>query len=372
MANRSSNSGPEDRKFLRSKLLIFWALLTFVGLLLTLSVLIARATSGEEVNAFSVINTQMVRFQAWALLAIAVIFADRLFRQVSRSWTFLFPVHLLSAAVWSLAATSVMVVVVWFFEGLINSGFGPISEIAAGAGIGSLVMGVVGYKIILTTNYALDNNRKFNEERNRNAQLERQLAQAQLQALKMQLQPHFLFNTLNSLSSLALEDPRKTVHMISRLGDFLRTTVDSNGTQTVTLEEELEFLKNYLEIERVRFRDRLNPVFEIDDDTLRAEVPNLLLQPAVENAIKHGVSKSLSAGRITVGAKRTGDRLVITVENDGPVTNGNSNGAGGVGVANTRERLNQMYGGDQEMDFRLLPEGGAKLVISIPYSEPGA
>jgi two-component system LytT family sensor kinase len=352
-------------EFLRSKLLIFWALLTFIGILLTLSVVIGRYSLGEELNLAGALNGQMWRFQMWAALSVVIIWFDGRLRRVTPKWAFLFPAHLAGAAAWSFAASAGMVVLVWFFDGLLNSRFASIGAVAAQAGVGSLVMGIVGYKIILTTNYALDFHRKFNDERNRSAELEKQLAQAQLQALKMQLQPHFLFNTLNSLSSLALEDPRQTVHMIARLGDFLRLTVDSNGTQIVSLEKEIEFLKNYLEIEQIRFRDRLKPTFEIDSEALRAEVPNLILQPAVENAIKHGISKSMDAGRIRVGAKKASGRLVMEVENDGPKQNGTA--GNGVGIANTRERLSQIYGDDYEMDFSLLDEGGARLVISIPF-----
>ncbi|REJ79287.1 MAG: hypothetical protein DWQ47_00650 [Acidobacteria bacterium] len=372
MKQERSDIRSEDPAFLRSKLLIFWALLSFVGLLLTVSYIVPRAASGEPFTILGALNEQMIRFQIWTAMAILIIWNHKFFSRISRSWYFLFPAHVLSGIVWSIIATAAMVVVVWFFDGLINAEYRTLAERALLAGAGSVVMGVVGYKIILTTNLALDFSKKFNDEKNRAAELESQLAQAQLQALKMQLQPHFLFNTLNSLSSLALEDPRQTVHMISRLGDFLRMTVDSNGTQTVSLEKELDFLKNYLEIEKVRFRDRLEPEFDIDPHTLDLEVPNLLLQPGVENAIKHGVSKSMSAGRIRVSSSRREDRLVLEIFNDGPPSNGRQEGKlkEGVGIANTRERLRQIYGEDFELDFELIPAGGAKLTISLPLRGP--
>ncbi|QQS42791.1 MAG: histidine kinase [Acidobacteriota bacterium] len=359
--------------FLRWKLLIFWALLTFVGLLLTISLYAGSYAVGEPATLLEALNSQMVRFQVWAAFAVLIVGVDLVYRRYFRSWFLRFPVHLVTALVWSAVTATVTVVLMWLFEGLTSSQPSGLGTIAAATGVGSVVTGVIGYKIILTTNYALDFNKKFNDEKNKSEVLERQLAQAQLQALKMQLQPHFLFNTLNSLSSLALEDPRQTVHMITRLGDFLRMTVDSNGTQTVSLEQELEFLKNYLEIEKVRFRDRLEPVFEIDPETLGADVPNLLLQPAVENAIKHGVSKSMSAGRILISALREGERLVLKIENDGPVPNGRpgTEVREGVGIANTRERLKQIYGEDFELDFELLPRGGGRLMISVPLRPNG-
>ncbi|MCO6510672.1 MAG: histidine kinase [Aridibacter famidurans] len=359
--------------FLRWKLLIFWALLSFVGLLLTISLYAGSYAVGEPATFVQALNSQMVRFQVWAAFAVLIVGVDLTYRRLFRSWLFRFPVHLVTALVWSAATAAVTVVFMWLFEGLTSSQPDGLGAIAAATGVGSVVTGVIGYKIILTTNYALDFNKQFNDERHRNEKLEKQLAQAQLQALKMQLQPHFLFNTLNSLSSLALEDPRQTVHMITRLGDFLRMTVDSNGTQTVSLEQELEFLKNYLEIEKVRFRDRLEPVFEIDPETLGAEVPNLLLQPAVENAIKHGVSKSMSAGKISIAARQEDERLVLEIENDGPAPNGKAEAAvkEGVGIANTRERLRQIYGEDFGLDFELLPAGGGRLMISVPFRPNG-
>src|SRR5215472_13229397 len=171
--------------------------------------------------------------------------------------------------------------------------------------------------------------------------LKAQLAQAQLRALKMQLHPHFLFNTLHSISSLVLEDPPKANSMIARLGDFLRLTVENSEQQLVTLKEETEFLRCYLEIEQVRFGDRLSVVFDLEPQTLSARVPHLILQPVVENAIQHAIAPHAKRGRINIEAKRLNTLLQLEVRDNGPgiPSNGDLPAKNGVGLNNVRTRL---------------------------------
>src|SRR5438128_12449654 len=174
--------------------------------------------------------------------------------------------------------------------------------------------------------------------------LKAQLAQAQLRALKMQLHPHFLFNTLHSISSLVLEDPPKANSMIARLGDFLRLTVDNSDQQLVTLKEETEFLRCYLEIEQVRFGDRLTVTFELEPQTLSAQVPHLILQPMVENAIQHAIAPRSARGRITIEAKRLNSLLRVAISDNGPGISSTVNllGKKCVGLTNVRTRLQQI------------------------------
>src|SRR5678815_4881176 len=150
------------------------------------------------------------------------------------------------------------------------------------------------------------------------ARLTAQLAQAQLQALKMQIHPHFLFNTLNSIAALLHKDVEAADKMIARLGDFLRLTLKSSDEQTLDFDQELEFLKCYLDIEHIRFQDRLTVEMDIEPQTLDVIVPNLILQPIVENAVRHGVSKRFSSGHITIRARERNNRLILQVEDNGP------------------------------------------------------
>ncbi|MEZ5426940.1 MAG: histidine kinase [Pyrinomonadaceae bacterium] len=364
----STTSNPLlTRRFILTKWRIFWLLLTFVGLLFTGLLYVAKSSNGQPYNILDLLNSQMLRFQIWALFSLIVVLIDHLFRRKFHSWFVLFPFHLIAGTFWAALVTVVFCTTAWFFDGLINAEASTLGEVFATLGISNLVMGIVGYKIILTTNYALDYYKRFQDERHRSALLEKQLAEAQLQALKMQLQPHFLFNTLNSISDLALENPRRTVQMIARLGDFLRLTIDNNGTQELSLERELEFLKCYLEIEQIRFRDRLRIELEVAPETLSARVPNLILQPLVENAIKHGIAGSIKAGLIRVSAEKRDEFLKLEIRNDGRVLGENSVFREGVGIANTRERLEQLYGNDFQLRLVPLPEGGAVVRLEIPF-----
>ena len=199
--------------------------------------------------------------------------------------------------------------------------------------------------------------------------LKTQLAQAQLRALKMQLNPHFLFNTLHSISSLVLEDPPKANSMIARLGDFLRLTLENSDQQLVSLKEEAEFLRCYLDIEQVRFGDRLTLAFDLEPQTLSAQVPHLILQPVVENAIQHAIAPRASRGHINIEAKRLNSLLRLEVRDNGPgiASNGDLLGAEGVGLSNVRARLHQIYGSDSHFELMNAKDGGLTVVMEIPF-----
>ena len=185
----------------------------------------------------------------------------------------------------------------------------------------------------------------------------------------MQLDPHFLFNTLHAISSLVERDPRGVRRMISRLSELLRHTIEGSSDQEIPLRQELDLLRRYLEIMEVRFQGRLAMSTEVDEHALDALVPNLILQPLVENALKHGVSRVEGPGRLALRAEREGGQLVLRVENDGPPADGAARDGTGVGVRNTRARLEQLYGPDQS--FTLRPAAGAApgtvAEIRLPY-----
>ncbi|MFN8009777.1 MAG: histidine kinase [Holophagaceae bacterium] len=196
------------------------------------------------------------------------------------------------------------------------------------------------------------------------AQLGARLAQAQNQALRMQLQPHFLFNTLNSISALIHSDPESADRMLSRLADLLRMTLESGADQFVSLRQELAFSQGYLAIERIRFQDRLRVDVDVPPECLEARVPPFLLQPLVENAIKHGVADLARASRIQVRARREGETLVLEVEDDG---RGFEQGRRGIGTGNTVERLQLLYRDRQS--FSLVSESGKGTLarIRLPF-----
>lgn len=199
--------------------------------------------------------------------------------------------------------------------------------------------------------------------------LKTQLAQAQLRALKMQLHPHFLFNTLHSISSLVLEDPPKANSMIARLGDFLRLTLENSNQQLVSLKEETEFLRCYLEIEQVRFGDRLTVALELEPQTLSVQVPHLILQPVVENAIQHAIAPRATRGHINIEAKRLNNLLRLEVRDNGPgiAVNDGLVRTEGVGLSNVRARLHQLYGSDFRFELMNARDGGLTVVLEIPF-----
>ena len=199
------------------------------------------------------------------------------------------------------------------------------------------------------------------------AQLETQLTRAQLDALKMQLHPHFLFNTLNSISVLMQEDTTAANQMLMRLSDLLRLTLKNTARREVSLKQELDFLASYLEIERTRFQDRLRVEIKAEAATLDASVPNLILQPLVENCIRHAVAPKAAPSTIEIRAARRNGRLELVVRDDGAGLTETNNNPQGIGLANTRERLAKSYGADHRFELAPAAGGGLEVKISIPF-----
>jgi two-component system, LytTR family, sensor kinase len=203
------------------------------------------------------------------------------------------------------------------------------------------------------------------------AQLEAQLAEARLDALRRQLDPHFLFNTLHAISSLVERDPRGVRRMISRLSELLRHSIEGANEQEIPLRRELDLLQRYVEIMQVRFQGRLQVETHVPGELLDAMVPNLVLQPIVENAIKHGVSKIEEAGRIEISAERSGGALLLRVRDNGPGPGSDRavpvDEEGGLGLRNTRERLQQLYDDQQHFTIRAADGGGTIAEIELPF-----
>src|SRR6185436_19687703 len=203
------------------------------------------------------------------------------------------------------------------------------------------------YGVMATVWYVVDYYRKVREHEGAVTGLEKSLVLARLQALRTQLQPHFLFNTLNSISALNHEDPKAANRMIARLSELLRLSLENDGAQEVSLRQELDFLKRYLEIQQVRFGQRLNVRFDVAPQTLDARVPNLLLQPLVENAIQHGIAPFSAPGEIHIQASRENGLLCLRVADNGPGLPAQKPAGhpDGIGLANTRARLRRLYSG---------------------------
>jgi hypothetical protein len=236
-------------------------------------------------------------------------------------------------------------------------------------------LNTVVYGAVASVGWAIQYQREARFRERRASQLETRLAEARLDSLRTQLQPHFLFNALNAVSALVRSDPAGAERMIARLSDLLRCSLAEGGTQEVSLKQELEITERYVEIERVRFADRLTVVRNVAPDTLDAHVPSLVLQPLVENAIRHGIAYRSGPGQVEIASAREGDSLVLAVRDDGRGFTGESTqGAGrgaGVGLTNTRARLEQLYGSRGSLTIARRAEGGAEVTLRIPWRPVG-
>jgi signal transduction histidine kinase len=202
------------------------------------------------------------------------------------------------------------------------------------------------------------------------ARLAAQLSEARLGALRMQLNPHFLFNSLNAITVLVRDhNIAAASRMLELLSDVLRQVLDTSGSHETALSQEVEFLERYLAIEQVRFSDRLHPRIAIDPSIAQAAVPRFLLQPLVENAIRHGIARRADAGLVEVSGRREGDRLVLTVRNDGPGMPAAPSGGTGVGLSNTRARLEALYGANGTLEVANAEGGGVIATVRLPYHE---
>jgi LytS/YehU family sensor histidine kinase len=236
--------------------------------------------------------------------------------------------------------------------------------------------GILNYWTILGVQYGFLWYRRYQERRQaalglelRSSQLERQLTEAHLRALKMQLQPHFLFNTLNAIMVLVRQQKgHEAEEMLARLSDLLRLVLEDVKAQEVPLHRELEYLQLYLAIEQVRFQDRMRVETAVDPAVLDAAVPHMVLQPILENAIRHGIGRSVAGGRIQVSACLAGSSVEITIHNDGPGLAPNTAGqTRGIGLDNTRARLAQLYGDAARLSVENAEQGGVTATIAMPF-----
>jgi sensor histidine kinase YesM len=232
---------------------------------------------------------------------------------------------------------------------------------------------VVFYWAIITVEHAIDYYRKYQERELRTSQLEAQLVAAELQVLKMQLHPHFLFNTLNTISALIHESPEEADELISQLGDLLRRTLETVHVHEVALTQELDFLKHYLAIEQTRFQDRLWITMAIEPETLDALVPNLILQTLVENSIRHGIALRPEAHSIEIKSWQDNGMLRLRVADDGPgLSSDKLPLKEGIGLTTTRQRLNSLYGAKHDFSLRNSPVGGLVVELTIPFKAAAA
>jgi sensor histidine kinase YesM len=345
-----------------------WTLVSFI--FAAISYAAAIGENNKEFGFVSALRLNLVQFYLWAILVPLLFrFSHRFpieFRSLNlrNLWPY-FPALISFAAIHQ----TIHLAVLWAITPRLRRQFPALIDFYRSYfGFGFYIDLIIASLIIIAV-HALLYYQNFRASELAQSSLKTQLAQAQLRALKMQLHPHFLFNTLHSISSLVLEDPPKANSMIARLGDFLRLTLENSDQQLVSLKEETEFLRCYLEIEQVRFGDRLTLAFELEPQTLSAQVPHLILQPVVENAIQHAIAPRTTRGHINIEAKRFNSVLRLEVKDNGPgiASNGDLLGTEGVGLRNVRARLHQIYGSDFRFELLNARDGGLAVVMEIPF-----
>jgi two-component system LytT family sensor kinase len=338
---------------------------TLFGLFFASQSIAVRAYDGRPLRLGEALMSWLLCAYLWLTLTPLVLMLARRFPLDRRGWHRNLPAHLAAAVALSLLQLSAYS---WVVSRIVQR---PFSEAFRNFFFGDFHFDLLTYGAVVGLCHALDYYRKYRERELRASQLETKLAQAQLDALRMQLHPHFLFNTLNSVSVLMAEDVRAAQRMLARLSDLLRASLEKTGAHEVALHKELEFLESYLEIEQTRFQDRLTVRMEIDPAALDARVPNLILQPLVENAIRHGIAPRARAGRVEIRAARENGVVRLAVADDGA-------GLGsarpedlmkGIGLSNTRSRLEQLYGAAHRFEMRERAGGGLEVLIEIPFRD---
>lgn len=355
-----------------TRLRIIWAAATFLGFFSAFQASqVVRFFDRETAPFWLLLGLNLGYWWAWALLAPIVLWLARRFPFDRGTWRRSIPVHLAAVLVLTFAHTVMS-------EGthalLVSWMWGEVPKTPWWPRVGrsyfmSFDWEMMTYWAIIGFWHAASYYGQAQDRTLKASQLEARLAEAQLQALQRQLHPHFLFNTLNAISALMHRDVEAADQMLARLSDLLRLALDLRGAQEVTLKEELEFLEKYLEIEQARFGDRLTVRYHVDPLLLDARVPNLLLQPLVENSVRHAVAVRLEPGVIEIRAGREDGRLQLSVQDNGPgLSPEHLTAVGkGVGLANTRSRLEHLYGAEQRVTFAEPPGGGLVVTVTLPF-----
>jgi len=335
-----------------------WA--TFISASYATSSYEASLSRGRDPDWWTVFTPYFICHVAWILFTPALLYLCHRFRPRRKNWISFVAVHLIA-----------------------GFGFGTLRGVVVGLAMNSLLgadnllwgfglsaLGAFDCWFFVAVYNGLVYYRQYRRRELRASQLEAQLARAQSQVLKMQLHPHFLFNTLNAIASLNYHDVKGANRMISRLSELLRISLDNINENEVTVRDEIGLLRRYLDIEQVRFGDRLRVEIDVPPAVASAYVPKLILQPLVENAVRHGIGRITTEGRITVRAARDNGTLRIEISDNGPGLAGRAEKSGhesGMGLSITTERLEKMYGAEGRLETRSPAVGGFVARITVPY-----
>jgi len=333
--------------------LAVWAGWTILGLFFAVSSSLTYLSMGRAANWTLSIQRSLLEWWLWALLTPIVAWLARRFpldrTRLSRN-----------AAIHAAAGLTIAVVK----SAADRAAFAWLTGVWTYWLVSTLALQLFVYCAIVAAAHGLG----YYERSRERDHLAARLADMRLQLLSMQLQPHFLFNTLNTIAELVHDDPDAADYMITGLSDLLRRTLEIGPAQEIALASELELLDRYLDIQKARFGGRLRVAVAVEEEARVASVPVLLLQPLVENAIRHGVAEHVSSGRIEVSIRRSREKLVVTVTDDGRgPAGGLEPSREGVGLGNTRARLEALYGSAQRLELASAPARGARVLLEIPF-----
>lgn len=351
---------------------IIFGLWTIVGFFFA-SQIYFYYTNTDHPTAFSkALVWQLSAVYLTALATPLILWLSKRFRLDSRRWLRSAIVHLAaSIIIGALLTAGHNIIDVWFSSQLKLITFSRFWRVI----YINLDKNLLNYWLIVFISHAVNYYRRYRESELAATKLAAQLSEAQLSALKMQLHPHFIFNTLHSISSLLSKDTETARRMITRLGDFLRLTLENSGSQEVELHREFEFLSCYLEIERIRFSDRLTVKMDVDANVLNCLVPNLILQPIVENSIRHAIAPRSAPGMIEVKASQANGMVRLQVKDNGPGIKldliPKKEAKRGIGLSNTRHRLHQLYGDDGHFEMVNSKDGGLVVTLEFPLVKEG-
>ena len=347
-----------------------WPLVVAVATLLgalssALAVSFTRALGKPASNWMTLVALNATYWYVWALFTPSIVWLAQHFRFERQGLLRAFVIHVPSVAVFSFAHIAMMAGAQWWLTA--PDQYSWWAEVKRSA-LQNFDWEMMTYWAIAGLSHAVLYYRESRDRALRASQLETELVEARMAALQHQLQPHFLFNTLHAISTLMHKDVHAADRTLMRLSDLLRMTLENVGQNESTLESELDFLAKYLEIEQTRFADRLVVRFDVEPDALDALLPTLLLQPLVENAIKHGISKKSGPGHIDIRARQQHDKLWIEVRDDGLGLSDSALAAlqKGIGVSTTRARLQHQFGADFRFEFHRLEQGLA-VVVAVPW-----
>jgi len=339
----------------------------FIGSALTLELYFNSRATEMDVDVVDIAIQQFGRAAMWALLApLILMMRDKM--PLGRG-------HWLAGVGFHLGASFTVMATyylgrLWMISWLFPEHWGKsFWSMAWRSFYGHNLIDMAYYWGVIAFGYSLEIYQKYKNEELKTAQLEHRLIETELKALRERLHPHFLFNTMNTIAVLVREKRNDdAVNLLARLSSLLRMSLDNTGAPEVTLQQELDFLAHYVEIQKARFSDRLNVEIIAASEALGARIPNLLLQPIVENAIIHGIAPKTAPGHVTISGRVDSGKLFLEVRDDGPgIIDGQTRAKEGIGLANTRERLMKIYGDHAQLLLRSEPGRGVSVQIILPY-----